>query len=103
MINNINKDEVLNFLLSEPTEENSRNKYVILFDSTRQLKNFSENIGKELHESIILHKSNPFRVSNNMIIVGDKTVLLGLKINDQLLLNHYSEEEVRYYNGEGTT
>jgi hypothetical protein len=58
-------------------------------------------IGEKLRKDLnfVTNKVNKFKVTNNMIVVEGVTVYLGLKRDELLLLNNYSENEIVYYAG----
>lgn len=93
----LNNDQVVDFLL----DKNNDGKLMLLFEDSKSLKSFSNDIGKYLNSNkAFIADTKKHRVRSNMVQVDDKIIYLGLKAHKDLLLNNYSEKELRYYKDE---
>jgi len=90
----ITKQQIIDILLSD-----KGSRHVILFDSTKQIRNFSENIGYELKRqpTFSLDMNVRYRVTPNMIQVNNTKIFFGLKKDELLLQSRYNEQEIFYY------
>ncbi len=94
--NFLNNDQIMDFLL----QGNDR-KIMLLFDNTQKLRSFSNDLAKYLGSNkSVLADTKKYRVRNNMVQVDNNVVFLGLKDHRDLLLNNYSEDDLRYYKDE---
>jgi hypothetical protein len=92
----LDNDQILDFLL-----QGNDQKLMLLFENTPKLKSFSSAISKYLNENkTILSDSKKYRIRNNLVQVDNNVVFLGLKDHKDLLLNNYSENDLRYYKDE---
>ena len=93
-----NKDQIINFIF----ENENSSKVLLLFDSTPEKNQFSNEIENKIksHRDFIIDRKVPLRITNSVIDVNNKRIILGLKGHEEELVNHYENEEVFYY-GEG--
>jgi hypothetical protein len=89
-------DDIVQLLLN-----GGQSKIVVLFEDSMVKRRMGEVIGEKLRKDLnfVTNKVNKFKVTNNMIVVEGVTVYLGLKRDELLLLNNYSENEIVYYAG----
>lgn len=89
-------DDIVQLLLN-----GGQSKIVVLFEDSMIKRRMGEVIGEKLRKDLnfVTNKVNKFKVTNNMIVVEGVTVYLGLKRDELLLLNNYSENEIVYYAG----
>lgn len=91
------KNDALNYLMSENDQDKS---VVLLFDDSKAVRDFSDRLGSEVRGQIATTMGVKYRVRQNMVQVGEKKVFLGLKQDEELLLNNYDSEVVKHYGEE---
>lgn len=91
------KNDALNYLMSEDNENKS---VVLLFDDSKAVRDFSDKLGSELRGQISTSMGVKYRVRQNMLQVGERKVFLGLKQDEELLLNNYDSEVVKHFGDE---
>lgn len=95
-VKKVKRKDVLDFLFNKESESN---KIVVLFESTQEKNKFSNKIESEIKDSqgFVLDRTRPFRVTNSIVELNDKKVVLGIKHHEESLINHYENEEIAYY------
>lgn len=96
MSKNFSRKAVIDFLINGGKE---KNRFVLLFDSTKQIRDFTDKIGDDLKNDIQIKLSGAYKykVQRNLLQVNENKVYIGLKNDEDLLLNNYSEDVIRYY------
>lgn len=91
-----NSKNVVDFLINGDKE---KNRFVLLFDNSKQVREFSDRIGNDLKNDMQVKLSGDYkyRVQKNLLQVNDNKIYIGLKHDEDLLLNSYSEDVIRYF------
>jgi hypothetical protein len=81
------------------TSAEGDNKLVVLFGDSVTKKKRAAEIGNSIKKdpTIVVNRNEPFRIQNNMLILGERKVILGLKDDEKYLVGHYPEGIIRYY------
>ena len=95
---NVGVGKIKEHLLSEEGVD----KIVVLFGDSVTKKKQAELIGGQIKQdpNVTVNKSVPFRVQNNSLVLGKRSVILGLKDDEKYLVGHYPEDIIRYYEEE---
>lgn len=91
------KNDVLDFLLNE-----GQDKKVLLFEDSKTMRDFSNNVVEDLkaRNNLIVATTNKFKVTNNIVELGGRKIFIGLKKDEVLLQNNYSQGDIVYYDKE---
>lgn len=94
-IKTMKKQEVVDFL----TKGGEGKKVVLLFDDTMKKNKFSSQIEKEIKDApgFTIDRGVPFRITNSVVELSDRKIILGIKHHEEQLQNHYENEEILYY------
>ena len=96
MDKNFNVKNVVDFLISG---DKDKNRLVLLFDNSKQIRDFSDVIGSSLKNDINVKLSGAYKykIQKNLLQVNENKIYIGLKNEEDLLLNNYSEDVIRYF------
>jgi len=92
---NVNADKIKEHLLSDEGPD----KIVVLFSDSLTKGRQSKSLGEEIKADpkVSINRNVPFRVQNNLLTLGVRHVVLGLKDDEKFLIGHYSEGIIWYY------
>lgn len=93
-----NSEDMLE-LLEKGAKNNEEQKLVVLFDSNREKQLVSSAVGEALKNSptFVIDHTKALTIQNNMLRSNNTKIILGLKMDEHLLLSSYSRDQIRYY------